>query len=153
MLSLTVAEPSDHDQIHALFLDGFRDYARDIGREPGPNPWLHDAIAAGDIHWLIDGGGAEVGATWLVSKEGGLALEMLVIDPKAQNAGHGTAALARIEAEALKRGARHITLYTASRRTHLVAFYSKHGFRVWKVGPHPQGRDDYLRVYMTKPLN
>lgn len=151
-MKLRAATPQDHDAVVMIFSDAFRDYARASGRTPGPYPWLPDALAAGDIHWL-EADGQTVGACWLALKGGGLGLEMLAIHPDHQRAGHGSAALAIIEAHARALAARFITLYTQTRRTHLVAFYSRHDFRVWKVAPPPHGRDDLLRVHMTKTLN
>lgn len=151
-MKLRPATPEDHDAVVAIFKEAFREYTRATGRAPGRYPWLSAALSAGEIFWL-DVQSETVGATWLVFKGGGLGLEMLAIDPSHQKAGHGTAALAVIEAHAHAHEARFITLYTQTRRTYLVAFYSRHGFRVWKVGPPPHGRDDLLRVHMTKTLS
>ncbi|MEO1536416.1 MAG: GNAT family N-acetyltransferase [Pseudomonadota bacterium] len=150
-MKLRTASPDDHDTVVDVFSAAFRDYANAAGREPGPYPWLPDALRAGNIHWLETEGHA-VGACWLVFKDGGLGLEMLAIHPDHQRAGHGTAALKVIEAYASAGAARFITLYTMTRRTHLVVFYSRQNFRVWKVAPPPHGRDDLLRVHMTKTL-
>lgn len=152
-MRLEPATKLEEEAIAALMNEAFLPYTKSMGKaRPGPYPWLKEDLAEGRGFWLCSGD-VRVGVTILGDKAGGLELKILAIDPAYQRAGFGSAALAIIEDEARHRRASWITLSTASRRTHLVAFYSKHGFRVWKCGPPDNGRDDFLRVYMTKSLD
>ena len=106
-------------------------------------------IAAGECFWLDE---SRTGAAVLKPEGRSMKLDVLGVRPEAQGSGLGARAVAAIEAHARAQGARVLHLQTAQCYTHLVAFYSRLGFRVNAVGPHPEGMDDRLRVFMVKRL-
>lgn len=143
------ADPGDLDTLDTIFESGFADYARSMGQSfSGRRVWLAAALSGGSVWWLADRRGAVV-----MSRSGTtLTIDSLAFAPAHQRAGLGRRALDAIEAHARHSGATEIALHTAQQFTHLVAFYSKSGYRVVRVGPHPKGRDDRLRVFMMKSL-
>lgn len=146
---LIPVQPEEHDAFAALLAAAFEEYAVGLGRpSAGPYPWLANTIASGACFWVED---HEAG---LVGSQVGTVFEidMLAVHPKLQGTGRGHAALAHIEAHARQIECQTLQLMTAQKYTRLVAFYSRHDFRVLSVGPHPRGRDDHLRVTLTKSL-
>ena len=147
---LTQADPADAPAFAALLARAFTDYARGLGRtEPGPYDWVPDRLENGEGFWL---GEARQGAAVLAFTGRSAKLDALGIAPEAQGSGLGARAVAAIEAHVKARGISALHLQTAQRYTHLVAFYSRLGFRVNGVGPHSDGLDDILRVHMVKRL-
>jgi len=147
---LTPARPDEAPDFAALLTLAFTDYARDMGRAaPGPYDWVPDRLARGEGFWL----GERREGVAVIHLDGRIArLDMLGIRPGAQGDGLGARAVAAIEAHLRDLGATALHLQTAQRCTRLVAFYSRLGFRVNGVGPHRDGLDDRLRVYMVKRL-
>lgn len=146
---LTLAVPEDAAALMSLFSRAFADYAHRMGRaKAGPFDWLAGVVARKQIWWFEE----RRGAVYLREEGSTLHIEQIAVDPDHQKNGSGRAILEVIEAEARARGLDEIALYTAQQMTHLVAFYSKCGFCVVGVGPHPRGRDDRLRVFMSKSL-
>lgn len=147
---LIPAGPDEAEPFSALLARAFTDYARGLGRAaPGPYDWVPARLAQGDGFWL---GEARQGAVVLKSEGRSIKIDVLGIDPQAQGSGLGARAVAAIENHARSKGAVTLSLQTAQRYTRLVAFYSRLGFRVQGVGPHSEGFDDMLRVYMVKRL-
>lgn len=151
---LQPAAPGDFPAIRDLTDRAFATYRQNMapGRTDWPMDWLRDAVARGDVHWLQDGDGMRPGTVMLSHTGTTLKIEQIAIDPDRQGAGLGARALAAVEAHAQALGATEVTLHTGQQFTRLVAFYSRAGYRVHAVGPHPKGRDDRLRVFMVKSL-
>ena len=149
-MKLTPARVDEADAFSALLATAFADYARGLGRDrPGPYDWVPARLERGEGFWLGEG---RLGAT-VLSQTGNIAkLDVLGVRPDAQGGGFGAQAVAAIEAHLRDNGARVVQLQTAQRYTRLVAFYSRLGFRVQGVGPHSEGIDDMLRVFMAKRL-
>ena len=146
---LTPAIATDEAQLVALFDAAFASYARGLGRENISRvAWVRGALSEGMAFWC-----AKPKAAAILERDGTtLGIDALVVDPDAQRTGIGRSALRGIEDHARSIGATEITLHTAQIFTHLVAFYSRAGYRVHAVGPHPKGRDDRLRVFFVKSL-
>lgn len=72
------------------------------------------------------------------------------VEPTCQGQGIGRALLAHVEEQAKMQGATHLALDTAEGATHLVNFYSRHGFSV--VEQVDWSETNYLSVIMSKPL-
>lgn len=146
---LSLAKPEDVPALTSLFTRAFTDYAHRMGRaKSGPYDWLGSVVARQEIWWFDDRQAAVI-----LRQEGTtLHIEQIAVAPEHQRKGTGRAILETVEAEARAKGLTEIALYTAQQMTHLVAFYSKYGFCVVGVGPHPRGRDDRLRVFMSKSL-
>lgn len=130
----------------------FAPYGAGLGNPgAGDYSWLPPRIAAGEALWCVAADGTLVG-TLVVDRTDPttLGIETVCVDPDLQSAGWGKAVMLSAESLARESGCRRMKLYTAQRFTHLVGFYSGLGFRVQAVGPHPLGRDDLLRVFLTK---
>lgn len=146
---LSLAKPEDVPALTSLFTRAFTDYAHRMGRaKSGPYDWLGNVVARQEVWWFDQ----RQAAIFMRHHDTTLSIEQIAVDPQHQRKGTGRAILETIEAEARAKGLTEIVLYTAQQMTHLVAFYSKYGFRVVGVGPHPKGRDDRLRVFMSKSL-
>lgn len=147
---LSLAGPEDLPALVALFDAGFDGYMRGMGRASAwdRSAWMRQAITDGTAFWI----GERIGGVVMTRDGSTLKIDSITIDPSVQGRGHGIRALQTIEAHAQATGATEIALHTAQQFTRLVAFYSKAGYRVQAVGPHPKGRDDRLRVFLVKSL-
>ncbi|MAC77090.1 MAG: hypothetical protein CML66_03410 [Rhodobacteraceae bacterium] len=146
---LVSARPDEARAFADLLAEAFTDYALGLGRPaPGPYDWVPARLEAGEGFWI----GNRQGATVLKIAGQRAKIDVLGIRPGAQGGGIGARAIAAIEAHVTAQGARALHLQTAQRYTRLVAFYSRQGFRVNGVGPHEDGIDDMLRVFMVKRL-
>ncbi len=150
-MKLVPVIPRDHDDVEALFFAAFDGYIRALGKIPAPGQyvWLAPAIDASRVWWL---GEDRAGCAVLSSSGTTLTIDQIGIAAGQQGKGLGTQALAVIEAHARERGMSEIQLHTAQVATRQIAFYSRCGFRVHAVGPHPKGRDDRLRVFLVKSI-
>lgn len=146
---LSRAAPDEIEAVPDLTARAFAGYAAAMGQDgAGRRAWLEGALAAGEVWWIGDRAGVAV-----LHRDGTtLKVGQIAIDPDGQGRGQGGRAMAAIEAQARDDGATEIALHTAQVMTRLVAFYSRLGFRVQAVGPHPKGRDDRLRVFLVKSL-
>jgi GNAT superfamily N-acetyltransferase len=144
---LTPAAEHDLAALVALFGRAFEGYVRDMAQPPVDwQPRVAAALRTGNAMWTPDRHGAV-----LLRLEGStLTVDALAIDPARQGKGLGISALRAIEDHATQLGATEIALHTAQQFTPLVAFYSRAGYRVQAVGPHPRGRGDRLHVFLVK---
>lgn len=146
---LTPARPDEADAFASLLAEAFTDYALGLGRPaPGPYDWVPARLEQGEGFWIGD----RQGATVLTITGRSAKIDVLGIRPGIQGGGIGAQAIAAIETHVSGLGVRALHLQTAQRYTRLVAFYSRQGFRVNGVGPHEDGIDDRLRVFMVKRL-
>ncbi len=151
-MKLTAAKPEDEAAVTQVVEAAFVDYAQAMGRPwPGPYPWMASAIADGEVWWLD--APERIGAAMMWRDDDTLYINQIAIEPDQQGKGFGAKALTAIEDKARADGVRQIHLYTAQIFTRLVAFYSREGYRVLRVGPSPSGRDDRLRVFMVKAID
>lgn len=154
LVTLRPVQRQDGPALERLMTACFAEYARRLGRAaPGPYDWLHDRVTEGDVWWCDTADIAGVGTVVLsYAQEAVCLIDQLGIDPAHQGQGLGTAAMRAIEAQATQRGCTLMRLFTGQPLTELVAFYSRLGYRVVRVGPSPSGGDKYPRVFMEKQL-
>ena len=151
---LVPARPEDLPALLALLSEAFRNYVRALGRaEPGPYPWLPAAIAEGRVRCVYEGGApVAVVVTSEDRAEGTVTIDILAVDPSRSRKGLGSLILAEVEVSARSAGFRTLRLHTLAACFPLVALYSRHGFVATRIGPHPDGRDDYPRLFMAKAI-
>ena len=134
----------------ALVDAAYGHYVARIGRKPGP--MLDDyaaRVAAGQVQVAVDAADAVVGLLVLEDcADGALLLDNIAVAPAAKGTGVGRALMLVAEAEARRRGAPLIRLYTHEKMVENIALYTRVGFvetgRVEEKG--------LRRVYMEKPL-
>lgn len=151
---LTLARVVEEEAKAALAVQkaAFAAYVGGIARETAPDyTWFERTVAEGAVWWLLNDTD-RVGVAVLSRADTTLSMDSLCIATDRQAQGLGLSALAALEAHAKREGATEIRLYTVQKYTQLVAFYSRSGYRVDRIGPHPKGRDDRLRVFMVKSL-
>ena len=154
---LRPARPDEFQWIADLIHRAFAGYSARLDTERGPRKrsskdWVADAIDAGSVH-VFEADGEPIGAAVLSMTETRLYIDQIAIAPERQNDGHGQALMRAIEDFARTKGQTAIDLHTAQPMTELVSFYSRAGYRVADVGPHPNNPDGILRVFFTKTLN
>lgn len=142
------ARAADAIAARALARTAYQHYVPRMGREPAP--MLADygeLIAAGEVY-LLEGQGRLVGLIVLRSEKDALFVENVAVDRAAQGRGHGRTLMSFAEAEARRRGASSIELYTNIAMTENLDFYPRLGFR--ETGRRVE--DGYHRVYFEKPV-
>jgi len=111
--------------------------------QAGPSKWKRFAVSVRDEAGTIKGG--IVGHTlwdWCF-------IELLWLDESLRGTGFGTDLMARAEAVAAKRGARHVYLDTFSFQGD--GFYQKLGYEVYgELGDFPPG---HRRIWLKKDLS
>ena len=147
---LTQAKAGDEAALARLIESAFVKYVQALGRDwPGPYPWLPQAIGEGRVLWIDGTKGCAV-----IDRDGdAFKIDQIAIDPAHQGRGTGRRAMTALEELATRAGFSRITLHTAQVHTNLVAFYSSLGYRVTDLRPPATGKDDVLRIHMTKILN
>ncbi len=152
MLTLAQVAGDQAAAASALNTAAFADYRRGLGHlSPPDDSWFRIAVAEGTVWWVLKGAD-RVGVAVLSQAGSTLTIDSLCVATGRQSEGLGRLALEAVEAHARQAGATEIRLHTAQIYTRLVAFYSRAGYRVSHVGPHPKGRDDRFRVFMVKSL-
>ncbi len=149
-MAMRPARIEEAPALAALVADAYGHYVARIGRAPGP--MLDDyalRIAAGQAHIAEDAAGTLLGLIVLEPcDDGALLLDNIAVRPAAQGLGVGRALMLFAEAEARRRGATCLRLYTHERMVENIALYARVGFvetgRVTEQG--------FARVYMEKPL-
>lgn len=144
------ARDGEGDALAALVDEAYSHYVARIGRKPGP--MLDDyaaRVAAGQAHVAEDANGALLGLVVLEDcEDGALLLDNVAVRPAAKGTGVGRALMIFAEAEARRRGAPLVRLYTHEKMVENIALYTRVGFvevrRVEEKG--------LRRVYMEKPL-
>lgn len=146
--SIRPAWPAEAADARALARAAYRHYVPRMGREPAP--MLADygeLIAAGEV-FLLERDGRLLGLIVLRSEDDALFVENVAIDREAQGQGHGRTLMGFAEAEARRRGAAVIRLYTNIAMTENLEFYPRLGFRE----TDRREEDGYHRVYFEKPV-
>lgn len=144
------ARPGEGPALAALVDAAYGHYVARIGRKPGPMLDDYPArVAAGQAHVAQDAAGALVGLLVLEDcADGAMLLDNIAVSPAAQGTGVGRALMLFAEAEARRRGAPLIRLYTHEMMVENVALYTRIGFvetgRIEEKG--------FRRVYMEKRL-
>jgi GNAT superfamily N-acetyltransferase len=142
------ARPDDAPALRDLVRAAYAKYVSRLNREPAP--MLDDyaaRIAAGQA-WVLEAGGALVGALVLEDEPGALLLYNIAVAPSAQGAGVGRRLIAFTEAEARRRGYALLRLYTNELMVENVAMYPRLGF----TEMHRGSEAGHRRVYFEKRL-
>lgn len=149
-VTLRPARSGEGRDLAALVDAAYGHYVARIGRKPGP--MLDDyaaRIAAGQAHVAEDKAGALLGLVVLEDcEDGALLLDNVAVSPLAQGTGVGRALIAFAEAEARRRGAGLVRLYTHEKMVENIALYTRIGFA--EVGRVEE--KGFRRVYMEKQL-
>ena len=77
-------------------------------------------------------------------------VKRMYVHPDSRGLGLARRLLALLEAQALARGCRLLTLETGIHQPDAIALYARHGYR--RRGPYGGVPDDPLSVFMEKPL-
>lgn len=144
------AREGEGPALAALVDAAYGHYVARIGRKPGPMLDDYDArVAAGQAHVATDAAGAILGVLVLEDcADGALLLDNIAVAPAAKGTGVGRALMVFADAEAARRGAPLIRLYTHEMMVENVALYARVGFvetgRIEEKG--------FRRVYMEKRI-
>ena len=142
------------DEIEALVKEAFHEYALSIGQmEAGPFDYLADAISEGRVYVYTTL--HHIRGVIVLAPERDptrLILQLIAVAKDEQGQGIGTALMEGVLALGRRHFAKYVELWTAAHRTELVAFYSRLGFVVTRVGPPAHGRDAFPRVTMEYNL-
>lgn len=123
-------------------------YIPRLGREPAPMLDDYAARIAGGQAWVLENGGALVGALVLENEPDGLLLYNIAVSPAAQGQGVGRRLITFTEAEARRRGYALLRLYTNELMVENVAMYPRLGF----TETHRGSEAGHRRVYFEKRL-
>ena len=142
------ATAADLPSIQQLIVDAYTKYIERIGRPPAPMTADYAAALEHSRVWVLETGGAIVGA--LVTEDRGdhLLLETIAVAPSAQGSGYGRLLLERAECDAVELGLTEVRLYTNEAMTENLTFYPRHGYR--ETGRALQ--DGFRRVYFSKTV-
>ena len=147
--SIRRATTADLAGIRQLIADSYEKYIERIGRPPAPMTADYAATLEHARMWVLEVGGAIVGA--LVTEDRGdhLLLETIAVAPGAQRSGYGRLLLDRAERDAAELGLPEVRLYTNEAMAENLTFYPRHGYR--ETGRAVQ--DGFRRVYFSKALH
>ncbi|WP_198370624.1 GNAT family N-acetyltransferase [Roseomonas rosulenta] len=143
------ARPDEAPALRDLVRAAYAKYVPRLGREPAP--MLDDyaaRIAAGQA-WVLEEGGALVGALVLEDEPGALMLYNIAVAPTAQGRGVGKRLIAFTEAEARRRGYTLLRLFTNEKMVENVAMYAHLDF----TETHRGSEAGHRRVYFEKRLS
>jgi GNAT superfamily N-acetyltransferase len=142
------ARPDEAPALRDLVRAAYAKCVSRLGREPAP--MLDDyaaRIEAGQA-WVLEEGGALVGALILADEPDALLLYNIAVAPAAQGAGVGRRLISFTEAEARRRGHALLRLYTNEKMVENVAMYPRLGF----TETHRGSEAGHRRVYFAKRL-
>ncbi len=143
---LRLAQPGEAETLRALVRAAYAHYVPRLGREPAPMTDDYAArITAGEA-WLLEQGGAPIGALVLEDTDEGLLLDNIAVAEAVRGQGHGRAMIAFAEAETLRRGHTRLWLYTNEKMVENIALYTRLGFSE----THREEQAGFARVFMEK---
>jgi len=143
------ARADEAGAVHEIVQAAYHHYIARIGRPPGPMGDDYAALVAAGRVWVAEHAGAIAGILVLEAlPDGAMLLDNVAVVPAAQGQGLGRALVGFAAAEASRRGARVLRLYTHVLMVENIALYSRLGF-VETARLHEKGFD---RVYMEKPI-
>lgn len=148
MSAIQPARPEDATFLKAIAEAAYRPYIRRIGKRPAPMDADFPAlIAAGEV-WHLTDFAEIVGYIVLRDRPGALHVENLAVAPAHHGEGHGAALLRFAEAEAARRGAPMLDLYTNAAMRENLSLYAHLGWNV--TGRRRENGFD--RVFFAKPV-
>lgn len=145
---LRLAEGHEAGALRSLVRAAYAHYVPLIGIEPLPMVDDYAARIAARQAWVLEEGGAMLGVLVLEDTDGGLLLDNVAVAEAARGQGHGRAMIAFAEAEARRRGASRLWLYTNEKMTGNLALYARLGF----TETHREERSGRRAVFMEKQL-
>jgi len=145
---LRLAQGHEAEALHALVRAAYVHYVPRIGIEPLPMVDDYAARIAAGQAWVLEEGGALLGALVLEDTDGGLLLDNVAVAEHARGRGHGRTMIAFAEAEARRRDASRLWLYTNEKMTENLALYARLGF----TETHRQDLSGRRAVFMEKRL-
>lgn len=151
---LTKATLSDAEDVLNITKIAFDLYAQAVRKRESISA-LYETLedVQRDIHnknvYIARIDGRIVGSVRFEILEDGIAyLSRYAVHPDVQNLGIGSLLMEKVRLECLNLNMRAITLHTASKMRHSVAFYLKNGYYI-----HSISRDsDYIRAFMVNEL-
>ena len=129
------ADASDYDALVALQLAAYARNRVILGVEPIPMQADYHAVLREKEVWLAHDGAACIGALVLEHRDHDLMIESIATAPSAQGHGLGQALLAAAEHHARALGYDVVRLYTGKPLTHLIDWYSRHGYTIEREEP------------------
>ena len=148
--TITVVKAAEAE---SLLRDAFAPYVRRLGREQTAEAyrWLPQACAEGRVYgaYQTDDLQGVVIVTW---DENGWTLDQIAVAPALQGSGTGSRLIRHVESEARAAGVPALSLDTAAMMTDLLRLYERHGFRETRRALPGHGKDEHLRVHLTKTL-
>jgi ribosomal protein S18 acetylase RimI-like enzyme len=146
--SIRRATTADLTEIRQLIIDAYTKYIERIGRHPAPMTADYATALEHSRVWVLESGGAIVGALVTEDHADHLLLETIAVASGAQGQGYGRLLLERAERDAAELGRSEVRLYTNEAMTENLAFYLRHGYR--ETGRAVQ--DGFQRVYFSKTV-
>lgn len=151
---LVQATPADANEILAITRRAFDLYAKEV-RKRESIAALYETLD--DVLWDIENkyvyvakidGKIVGGVRFVVLAQNVAYLSRFALDPEVQNLGIGGLLLEKVKLECLNLGVCAITLHTASKMRHSVAFYLKNGYYIHSISKDA----DYIRAFMVNEL-
>lgn len=119
-----------------------------LGVEPIPLQTRAADIIAGKETWVVEEGGAVLGALALERDGEALLIWSVATTPRAQGRGLGNLMLDFAHRRARESGARRLTLYTGEKLTANVEWYRRRGFAIDRI----EDMGDRRAVHMSKAI-
>ncbi len=127
---LRSARPGEGETIRALVRAAYANYAKQVGRTPGPVKDDYERRIAASEVWVVQYGDDVVGV--IVLKEQGddlvIVIDNVAVLPAAQGHGLGRMLITFAEQEACQRGFAEVRLYANVIMTRNIALYEHLGF-------------------------
>ena len=147
--SIRPAVAADLPAIAALVERAYAPYVARIGRRPAPMDADFAAHVADGEAFVLEIDGALAGLiVWRVETDHGF-VDNVAVDPARQGRGVGRRLLARVEADAKRRGLAELRLYTNAKMTENLTLYPKLGW----TETERRVEDGFDRVFFRKRLD
>ena len=142
------AREDEAGALHALAQAAYAPWEAIVGRRPEPMDDDYAARVHAGQAWVLDGEDGIATLAVLEPGDGWMMLENVAVHPERQRRGFGRRMIAFAAAEARRRGARELRLFTNALMAANLVRYARLGFREAgreRVGP-------YDRVHMVRDL-
>lgn len=147
------AYPSEINECDSVLRAAFDTFVKGLGRTLSAKSFagLSDAVAENRVLIALDGMNI-VGVLVFTIRSDCFNIDYLAMHPELHGRGTGSALIKKLESEAAIANLAAIELNTVEFMLDLVQMYVRHGFDVVRRGPPDHTRDDFVRVYMRKPM-
>ena len=125
-----------------------------LGRpmHPGLRDRIGEVITNGLMEVVEDVDGKIIAYLWYSWEADALYVDQLAVEPSLQGQGLGAHLLERADQLARQAGHSFVRLHTGEVMHELIAYYARHGYVEVRRGPHPDGKDTNIRVFMEKRI-